>query len=114
LALQHGVPILPAFTFGLRNSFDFWIPRSKLAKTIARKIGFLPMLFFGMFGIPFAPSKPCSYTTVVGKPIIVPKIDEPTEEDLLKYHAIFLEEITRIYELYKKENGMGHVTLRIA
>lgn len=114
LALAQGVPLIPAFTFGLRNSFSFWVPKDKFSKTVARKIGFLPMLFFGQFGILFAPAKPCTYTTVVGKPIIMPKIADPSEADLKKYHTIYIEELTRIYELFKEENNMGHVKLRIA
>ena len=72
------------------------------------------MIFFGMFGIPMGPAKPCEYTTIIGKPIPVPKIVDPTQEDIEKYHAIFISEMTRIYEANKADYGMENVDLRIA
>jgi 2-acylglycerol O-acyltransferase 2 len=65
LAMQQGVPIIPAFSFGLRKTFDCWLPRSKFVQDIGRKIGFLPLVFFGVGGLPYSPGKPVAYTTVV-------------------------------------------------
>ena len=43
-------------------------------------MGFMPMLFFGQFNIPFAPGKPAEYLTVLGVPIPTKKNAEPSEE----------------------------------
>lgn len=37
----------------------------------------------------------------VGKPIDVPKIPKPTKEDIEKYHKIFVEELTSLFEEHK-------------
>ena len=113
LALQFGVPLVPCFSFGLRDSFSYWVPKGKFVHKVARAIGFLPMIFFGVFGIPMGPARPCNYTNVIGNPIIVPKIADPTEEELRKYHTIFVKELTLLFEKYKHDYGMGEVTLRI-
>jgi 2-acylglycerol O-acyltransferase 2 len=113
LALQFGLPIVPVFSFGLHNAYSAWIPKSKTAKWLAKKVGFMPMIFFGVYGIPYGPAKPCKLANVIGVPIKCPKIEEPSEEDIKKYHAIYLVEIERIYEAYKKDFGMENIKLRI-
>ena len=47
---------------------------------MGRKVGFMPMLFFGQFDIPFAPGKPAHYLTVLGTPIPTKKAAEPSPE----------------------------------
>jgi 2-acylglycerol O-acyltransferase 2 len=113
LALQQGVAIVPVFSFGLQNAFTSWIPKSKLARRMGKVLGFLPMTFFGVCGIPFSPAKPCKLANVVGPPIKLPKIADPSEAEIKKYHEMYLIEIARIYETYKDEFGMSDITLRI-
>lgn len=114
LALQEGCPIIPCFCFGLRKTYQYWIPKNKVFISIGRYFGVLPMLFFGVWNIPFSPAKPVDYTNVIGSPIILPKIENPTEDEIQKYHKIFINEITTLYEDNKNFYDMGHVTLRIA
>jgi len=59
------------------------------------------------------PPKPCRFTNVIGKPILVPKMMNPTEDDLLKYRDLYIAELSRIFETYKADNGMKDVKLRI-
>ena len=114
IALEFGCPIIPVFSFGLQNSFTHWIPKGKFITKFARKIGFLPVWFSGVFGFPLGPPKPCQYINVVGSPIIIPKTINPTKEDLLKYQSIYIEELTRIYHTYQDQYGMKGISLRIA
>jgi len=37
----------------------------------------------------------------VGKPIDVPKISKPEKEDIEKYHLIFIDELTKLFEEHK-------------
>jgi hypothetical protein len=97
--------IIEAISFHLTSSFHF---------LTGRKVGFIPLIFFGAGGIPFAQPKSSPLTVVVGKPIHVPKLgkDAPKEE-LEKYHKQFLDAYTRIFEKNKKRFGMGDITLKI-
>jgi 2-acylglycerol O-acyltransferase 2 len=118
LAMEYGRPIIPTFTFGLRKTWDFWIPTTGIAHWLGRKIGFVPMIFFGLFGIPFNISKPCSLTVVIGKPIYVPKFvpDEHgkfEDEDVDKYHDKLLSSMEQIFRDYKNDFDMADTTLRI-
>ncbi|CAM9874983.1 unnamed protein product, partial [Choristocarpus tenellus] len=40
-------------------------------------------------------------TTVFGKPIVLPKIDEPTGEDLEKWHAVYIKELRDLFDRHK-------------
>lgn len=112
LALIHGVALIPVFTFGLRDSYSYWVPRHPLMLKLARHIGFLPMVFFGVWGVPLGPAKPVQYVNVIGKPIPVPKTPDPSEDDLKKYHALFIDRMTALFEDHKNDYGMGDVTLK--
>lgn len=80
LALQQGVPIVPVFSFGLRGTFDSWLPRQPWVRRLGQRVGCMPLVFFGMWGVPFAPAKPTDYTVVVGKPIACPETPDPSIE----------------------------------
>ncbi len=116
LALLHGVSIVPTVTYGLGNTYSIWKPpKYDWLVKLGSKIGFFPMVFFGLWGIPFAQAKPTPLVLIVGKPIIVPKLesDQITPEVLNKYHDLFISEMTRIFEENKGNHGYGHVKLRI-
>jgi hypothetical protein len=88
--------------------------------SLGRRIGFVPMLFFGLGGVPFGMPRPCPLTVVVGKPIQCPSPSPPggerappSEEIVAKCHAELLEAYRRIFETNKARFGMGHVSLRI-
>ena len=113
IALETGSPIVPCYAFGLMGSYSFWVPKGRVIAKLSRIIGFMPMLFFGRFGIPMGIPKPQKLHLVFGKPIKIPKEDMPSQESIDKYHKIFLEEMESLFEKYKKSNGYGHRNLKI-
>ena len=38
-----------------------------------------------------------------GRPLGLPKIEEPTDKDVEKWHAHYCAEVTRIFETYRGE-----------
>ena len=115
IALKNNVPIIPVFCFGLQNTYTFWVPENKLIHKIGRMIGFLPMVFKGMWGIPFGPARPCDYTNVVGSPIPFDKCvgDEPSSDEIASYHAKYITALRALFDKHKSSCGMENVTLRI-
>ncbi len=123
LALEFGTPIYPTFCFGLRKMYPAWVPKFKFMKSWGSALGYVPVFFLGIFNIPFAQPKPTPLNVVVGKPIIVEKIEDPSvlsrrgdeevERRVKQIHGQILSEIERIFETYKHEFEMGHVTLKI-
>lgn len=113
LAYQHGLQIVPVFSFGLDDLFDYVIPNSPIVKKMGRRMGFLPIYFSGLWGTPFGPAKSSPITVCIGKPIKVVKIAAPTAADITKLQEEFLKGMTEVYEKNKQKYGFGDITLRI-
>ncbi|KAJ8971564.1 hypothetical protein NQ317_004118 [Molorchus minor] len=106
IALRNGTPLVPVLSFGETDLFD-QLEGSFLrtAQEKVRKwIGIAPAVPVGRgffqysFGI--IPRRN-PVTTVVGKPIEVPKIENPTKDLIDEYHQKFIEKLTEMFEEQK-------------
>lgn len=113
LAMEQGIDIVPTFAFGQRHAWDFYVPGADWIHALGRKIGFIPMIFFGLWGIPLGPPKRTPVTVVIGAPIAVPKIKNPTLEQLSEYSAKVIESVKRIFEENKDKHGAAGCTLKV-
>eukprot|EP00979_Chaetoceros_neogracilis_P016631 scaffold8922_cov287-Chaetoceros_neogracile.AAC.15 len=114
LALEKGTPIVPTFIFNLDGSYGYVMPRGMLVNRIARKIGFLPLFFWGRFYIPFGIPNPVNISVVFGEPFDVPcEADNISHENVEKYHKIFLQKLEELFERHKHAEGYGHRKLKI-
>ncbi|XP_975126.3 2-acylglycerol O-acyltransferase 2 isoform X2 [Tribolium castaneum] len=107
LALQNGAPLVPVITFGENDLYNItgdnycW----EVFQNIVRKMaGFTPILFNGRgifqrsFGlVPL--ERPLM--TVLGKPIEVTKVENPSEEQIKQLHQKFQEELVKLFDKYK-------------
>ncbi|XP_078064484.1 diacylglycerol O-acyltransferase 2-like, partial [Mustelus asterias] len=115
IALTHGADLVPVYSFGENDIFDqvvlepgSWMKHLQLI--FQKYMGFAPcllkgrgLLFRSSWGLmPYA--KPVM--TVVGKPIPVTQISNPTEEDIDGYHAKYVEALTRLFHTHKQEYGL--------
>ncbi|KAL4421076.1 hypothetical protein ABPG77_001371 [Micractinium sp. CCAP 211/92] len=120
LALQAGAPLLPVFCFGQTDLYSYcrlffdWprnlIPQAQWASFV-RRIGYVPMLIWGWCGS-FMPKQVPMYI-VVGKPITVPRIEEPTQEQVEEYLGKFITSMERMFKEHKKAAGHENATLTI-
>jgi len=118
IAMSHGVPIVPVFAFGLRDAYQFWMLKNSVVQWIGRKIGFQPMVFTGVAGLPFAPGKSnCSFVNVIGKPIPCPKkpLDQigKSDKDVDAVHDKYVKALQELYDAHKKDYGYDNVKLNI-
>lgn len=113
LALKFGYCLVPTFAFGQRQTYDYAVPRSSWLLKLGRKAGFIPLIFFGMMGLPLAPPKSTPITLVVGAPIPCPKIENPTQADLEEYQNKLIKATEDIFQKYKARCGMENATLII-
>lgn len=106
LALQAGSSLVPVFSFGETNAYDQiysdwyrWL-QVKLRSTFG-----IPMVIVKGRGIFSHSLRILPYqvpiTTVVGKPITLPKVENPTQELVDEYHQIFIKELTNLFDKYK-------------
>jgi len=102
MALENGSPLVPVFCFGLDGSYAYHIPKGKIINQISRVMGFIPVLFWGRFHIPFGIPRPQKIHVVIGKPIVCPLLGEDvSSEDINKYHELFLNELEQLFERHK-------------
>ncbi|GFU56972.1 2-acylglycerol O-acyltransferase 1 [Nephila pilipes] len=113
LALKHGASLVPVFAFGENEIFlQVDNPQGSLLRQIQDKmksfLGFSTPLFRGrgMFQynwglLPYR--KPI--TVIIGKPIDVEKISEPTDDDIKKLHQKYIDSLTALFEEHKVKYG---------
>eukprot|EP00091_Calanus_sinicus_P021700 TRINITY_DN6546_c0_g1_i3.p1 TRINITY_DN6546_c0_g1~~TRINITY_DN6546_c0_g1_i3.p1 ORF type:complete len:201 (-),score=46.66 TRINITY_DN6546_c0_g1_i3:35-574(-) len=121
LALRFGVDLVPTFTFG-ENSIYNVIPSPegsmirRVQDYFQNVVGFAPVLFTGRgifqynFGI-VPRRKPL--TVVVGAPIPVEKVLNPSVEEIANLHAKYVEELVALYNKYNPVYGDTNVELVI-
>ena len=121
LALRFGVDLVPTFTFGEAFIYDS-VPNPagslvrKVQDALQHVVGFAPVLFFGRgvfqynFGI-VPHRKPL--TLVVGAPIRVDKVINPSEEQVDQLHEQYVTKLKELYERYNKIYGDTSVQLVI-
>ena len=61
-------------------------------------------MFISRWG--FLPDKDIELATVYGKPMKFPQIDNPTNEDILKHHKMYVDALKKLYDQYKDQYSM--------
>ena len=121
IALRYGVSLVPTFTFGEAFIYDqLPNPEGSLIRRVQDYLqnimGFAPVMFFGRgifqynFGI-LPRRKPM--TLVVGAPIKVDKVAEPSSEQINSLHKKYVDELVKLYEEYNPVYGDKSVELVI-
>ena len=107
-ALQHGVCLLPAFTFGesdLYTNLQVGLYRKICEFTLSR-FGFIIPVFWGpRWWCPLLPRDDVALHTVVAEPVKLPKIANPSRSDVKKYHGAYVAALTRLYDTHKAQFG---------
>ncbi|CAH1374248.1 unnamed protein product [Tenebrio molitor] len=106
LALRNGSPLVPVISFGETDLFDQLEGPTlrKFQEYIRKFLGLAPVMFIGRgffqysFGI-IPQRRPV--TTVVGTPIEVTKVENPTKEQVEELHDTFVQSLTTLFEEYK-------------
>jgi hypothetical protein len=103
-ALQFGYQVQPLYVFG--EELTYW--QYNFPKSIAlwlNKYKIPATLFIGKYL--FLPDNNIDITVVVGKPIPLPQIESPSNEEVDKYHEIYLKEMEGIFERNKEKYGVS-------
>ncbi|XP_036450242.1 diacylglycerol O-acyltransferase 2 [Colossoma macropomum] len=115
LALQKGADLVPVYSFGENESYkqvmfaegSWW---RQVQRRLQKLLGFAPCLFHGCgffssesWGmVPYC--KPIN--TVVGEPITVPKVEDPTPDMIDMYHTMYINSLTTLFDKYKTRFGL--------
>ncbi|XP_065225547.1 diacylglycerol O-acyltransferase 2-like isoform X2 [Planococcus citri] len=106
LALKAGSSLVPVYTFGEPNTYDQpfngkwykWLQKIRSPQSAGFALFSGPCEPGYLFGLlPYQ----TPLTTVVGKPIKLPKVENPTNGMVDEYHTKFVQELTKLFEKYK-------------
>ncbi|KAJ2785053.1 2-acylglycerol O-acyltransferase 2 [Coemansia javaensis] len=99
-AIMAGAPLVPTFIFGENDIFrQLEHPLLRRVQLwLQSKMMFALPLFYGRFGL--VPNR-TPLTAVMGRPIPVDKDPRPSHDDINRVHAIYLEELQRVYRRFK-------------
>lgn len=102
LCLKHGVRrIRPVYAFGERRLF--WNVQGLWGLRLAlNRFGIPTICVWGRWFCPLAPRNDERVTIVVGRPIELPLIEDPTKEDVVKWHGEYIKELRRVFEDHKE------------
>ncbi|XP_077556829.1 2-acylglycerol O-acyltransferase 2-A-like [Haemaphysalis longicornis] len=109
VALKHGTPLVPVFSFGENELFkqaeipiDSWLGR--VLAWYKGLSGFAPPLFWGrgvfQYSWGWVPRRK-RIVTVVGKPLEVPKMEFPSEEEVDRVHRQYIDALTQLFNDHK-------------
>ncbi|KAL3277964.1 hypothetical protein HHI36_013304 [Cryptolaemus montrouzieri] len=122
IALKNGSSLVPLFSFGETDIFDQYTSNSpwfkQVQESIRKVIGLAPIIPLGRgffqysFGI--IPQRR-SIAVVVGAPIHVEKVENPTQSQIDDLHKIFVDALINLFETQKhtyiKEADDIHIEL---
>eukprot|EP00299_Pterocystis_sp_00344_P009590 c4082_g1_i1.p1 GENE.c4082_g1_i1~~c4082_g1_i1.p1 ORF type:complete len:360 (+),score=62.45 c4082_g1_i1:36-1115(+) len=105
ISLVSGTPIICTYTFGTTAAFDAWYDQKGSLQRISRLIRTSLFLFWGRCYLPI-PYR-VAITTVVGRPVMIEKVSNPTPEQIDALRERVLAEFQRIFETHKHAYGWG-------
>jgi hypothetical protein len=101
-ALRYGYAVHPIYNFG-ENKLFYTINGFERLGLILNKLKFPGCLFYGKYGI--LPRNDIDICCVIGKAMRLPIIAEPSEDDIEKYHKLYLDELSNLYQRHCKKYG---------
>jgi hypothetical protein len=108
LCLQHGIAIRPVYVFGEKSLY--WNVQGGWKTRLAlNKFGLPTILPFGYPWIPLVPKNTASLTICIGSPLVLPRLENPTKEQVAHWHAKYVAALTRLFEDNKETAYVSEV-----
>ena len=113
LALQTGCCLVPCYVFGANEMYTRLFGPDSLLAGISSRIQMSLVVWYGRWGIPFGvvPHQ-VKMVIVLGEPIEVTKVDEPTPEQVQELHAKYVVAICALFDRHKHRMGEEWVQRR--
>jgi len=104
-ALQYGYSIQPCFSFN-ENKLFFNFTGLEKFRLYLNKLKIPATWFISKLG--YMPHHDLDITIVVGKRIDLPRIENPTDENIKNYHEIYVNALTNLFYKYNSIYGDGN------
>mmetsp|Transcript_18548 Transcript_18548/g.29115 ORF Transcript_18548/g.29115 Transcript_18548/m.29115 type:complete len:136 (+) Transcript_18548:971-1378(+) len=111
IALRAGVPIVPTYGFGHTSLWKIVADPFGILESLSVKLDISLTPFFGRWGWFLGPPQRVPLCVVLGEPIRCPQIEEPTQDDIDKYHSQLLKSYADLFENHKASYGWANKKL---
>jgi len=108
MAIQHGVDLVPMFSFGETKLLDFAYP--KLQKIFWKIFGIPFPLFTGRWGLPIPRQQ--EITVLLGEPIAISKKEEPSQAEVDELCNIYFDRLLKLFEDNKEKYGHPKASIK--
>jgi len=113
-ALQHGYLLIPGYTFGECDLYQSMTSGAQLRLWMQRHLGFVVPFFWGpLWYAPWLPRRDVALQTVMGAPVQLPRIEDPSEADVAIWHASYVAALKEVFDTHKGRFGYGDRELEI-
>ena len=112
IALRAGVPIIPVYGFGHTSLWTMVVDPFGVLERLSVKLDISLTPFFGRFGWFLGPPRRVAVCVCMGEPVRCPKMDEPTQQDIDKYHGLLVKGYEQLFEQHKEAYGWGDKKLQ--
>jgi len=104
-ALQFGYKVVPVYVFGEEKTmWKIEVFPKRMAMWL-NKYNIPATVFYGKYGL--LPDDDIDMRVVVGEPLQMPTIVEPTHEDVSKYHAAYVKALCGLFDRHKQKYGVA-------
>merc|ERR1712232_713811 len=104
-ALQAGYTLTINYSFGESDLYNTSPVLEKLNMWLLKRFGFVVPIFWGRWWFPLLPRGDVEINTVIGEVNQLPKIAEPTAEDVAMWHERYVAAVERVFERHKHQFG---------
>ncbi|CAE7478721.1 DGAT2D [Symbiodinium pilosum] len=110
--LRYGYRLHPVYTFGESQTYSTLGGFDKLRLWLNRK-GIPTVCFWGLPWCPLLPRCNLELLTFVGPALELPKLPEPTEEEVDHWHKQYMKALVELFDRHKAEAGTPAAVLEI-
>jgi hypothetical protein len=105
VALRAGAPLVPVYGFGHTSLYTVVVDPFGILEYLSNTLDTALTPFFGRFGWFLGPPRRLAVTVCLGEPVLCPQIDEPTNEEINKYHQQMLDSFKQVFDQHKGAYG---------
>jgi len=115
IALRAGVPIVPVYGFGHTSLYRVVVDPFGILEFLSAKLQVALTPFFGRWGWFLGPPvRKSAVCLCLGEPVDCPQMDDPSKEDIDKYHKQLLEHYEQVFDQHKAAYGWEDKKLKFA
>eukprot|EP00756_Hemistasia_phaeocysticola_P012934 Hpha_TRINITY_DN15237_c0_g1::TRINITY_DN15237_c0_g1_i1::g.64406::m.64406 len=113
-ALQHGYLVVVGYTFGEADLYRSSNVLMGARSWAMRTLGFVLPIFWGPLWVcPLLPSDKVPINTVLGAPLQLPHIANPTDKEVAEYHQLYVDALVGLFDRNKARFGCADRVLEV-